>query len=208
MMAQDIREIMVSMSVGVRVMYWEKWGSGVEPSELNEVCFQRVGQAGQGPQGYKRAVSRQRAWPGICWPGWEWAVIAYSRENGTKRWKWGDRSERDVEKRQVVQGFTGSPNVMGARGICSALPPGEQNGPWGEECGCFAAAGKCKRLLVVPSCSLLRGGICCASCLVSSYTSCGCKSANSGELLCDGEPAFFCYFYVFFSFFLSWGYCI
>lgn len=66
MMAQGIREILLSISVGVRVMYWEKWDSGVEPGQLSEgvACFQRVGQAGQGPWGYKQAVSRQRAWLG------------------------------------------------------------------------------------------------------------------------------------------------
>lgn len=53
--AEGIRERLVSMSVGVRVVHWEKWESSVEPSELSEgaVCFQRVGQAGQGPRGDK-----------------------------------------------------------------------------------------------------------------------------------------------------------
>lgn len=53
-------------------------------------------------------------------------------------------------------------------------------------------------LLVVPSCSLLRDDTCCASCLVSSRASCGCKSANSGKLLCDGVPAFVVIFMFFF----------
>lgn len=42
MMAQGIREILLSISVGVRVMNWEKWDSGVEPGQLSEgvACFQ------------------------------------------------------------------------------------------------------------------------------------------------------------------------
>lgn len=67
-----------------------------------------------------------------------------------------------------------------------------------EVSGRSAAAGKRTCLLVVPSCSLLRDDTCCASCLVSSRASCGCKSANSGKLLCDGVPAFV----VIFMFFL------
>lgn len=75
---------------------WAEWRSSVFPEG-------RTGRART--PGRQMSCQQAESLAGVTWPGWEWAVMAYSRENGMKRWKWRDRSERDVEKRQVVQGL-------------------------------------------------------------------------------------------------------